>query len=59
MLNKKMKLKPLATLLSMGAISLFLSGCNQANSEETAPIVKPVKLMQVPDIAQQLSLIHI
>ncbi|MDA0148413.1 efflux RND transporter periplasmic adaptor subunit [Vibrio sp. LaRot3] len=52
MLNNKMKLKPLATLLSMGAISLFLSGCNQANSEETAPIVKPVKLMQVPDNAQ-------
>ncbi|WP_260260174.1 efflux RND transporter periplasmic adaptor subunit [Vibrio intestinalis] len=52
MLNNKMKLKPLATLFSMGAISLFLSGCNQANSEETAPIVKPVKLMQVPDNAQ-------
>ncbi|MGY3571665.1 efflux RND transporter periplasmic adaptor subunit [Vibrio paucivorans] len=42
-------------LLTVAAFSLVLAGCNKANSEMTNPVIKPVKLVEVPDLqAQQL-----
>lgn len=35
-------------LILLGGISVFLSGCNQANSEPQQEMVKPVKLYKVP-----------
>ncbi|MBA5764402.1 efflux RND transporter periplasmic adaptor subunit [Vibrio sp. 404] len=43
----------IARVVVISGIALFIAGCNQANSEETEFVVKPVKLFEVPDSAAQ------
>ncbi|MEH0690804.1 efflux RND transporter periplasmic adaptor subunit [Vibrio cholerae] len=40
----------LAKLALVAAVSSWIAGCNPANSEVTNPVVKPVKLLEVPDL---------
>jgi len=43
-------IKPAIKLLAVGAIAIVTAGCNKANSEVTHSVVKPVKLVEVPDL---------
>lgn len=49
--NRKLYNRGWVSSLAISSISLFLVGCNQANSEETNVVIKPVKLFEVPDFA--------
>lgn len=40
-------------LTAVIALSFFMVGCNQANSEPQKNIIKPVKLITVPDLSSQ------
>lgn len=42
----------LLKLTLIGSAGVFLAGCEQANSETQEAVIKPVKLYQVPDIAE-------
>lgn len=42
-------IKQLAQLGAIGLLLLSVTGCNKANSEITDPVVKPVKLIEVPN----------
>lgn len=37
-------------LFAVGSIALTIVGCNKANSEISEPVVKPVKLVEVPNL---------
>ncbi|MGF1908462.1 efflux RND transporter periplasmic adaptor subunit [Vibrio kasasachensis] len=43
----------IAKVLVVIGIGLFLTGCNQANSEETDKAAKSVKLFEIPDVTTQ------
>ncbi|MCG9580857.1 efflux RND transporter periplasmic adaptor subunit [Vibrio europaeus] len=45
------RIKQVTKLLAVGAIALAVAGCNKANSEISEPVVKPVKLVEVPDLS--------
>ncbi|MGF1680087.1 efflux RND transporter periplasmic adaptor subunit [Photobacterium minamisatsumaniensis] len=48
-------LTPFAKLAAIVLLGSILVGCNQANSEPTTEVIKPVKLYEVPVIATQES----
>ncbi|OAJ94233.1 efflux RND transporter periplasmic adaptor subunit [Vibrio bivalvicida] len=45
------RIKPAIKLLAVGVIAIGTAGCNKANSEMTHSVVKPVKLIEVPDLS--------
>ncbi|KJY83975.1 acriflavin resistance protein [Vibrio galatheae] len=45
------RMKSILKLVCVGALVVNLAACNKANSEITDPVVKPVKLLEVPDLA--------
>jgi len=53
MINRKFVTTYITRVLVISGIAMFLAGCNQANSEETNLVVKPVKLFEIPDSTVQ------
>lgn len=41
-------MKSIAKVLTVSALAIAIAGCNQANSEISEPVIKPVKLFQIP-----------
>lgn len=42
-------IKPTIRMAALGLFATALVGCNQANSEVSEPVVKPVKLIEIPN----------
>ncbi|PSW11345.1 efflux RND transporter periplasmic adaptor subunit [Photobacterium sanctipauli] len=53
--GQQASLTPFARLAAVVLLGSILVGCNQANSEPTAEVVKPVKLFEVPVVSAQAS----
>lgn len=53
MITSKYHLTKLTTVAAIAALSISLSGCNNANSEIIDPVITPVKLVTVPQLGQQ------
>ncbi len=45
------RMKPVSRVLALSALVLTVAGCNKANSEIAEPVVKPVKLFEIPNSA--------
>ncbi len=53
MITSKYRFVKLVSLAAVTALSISLSGCNNANSELMDPVITPVKLVTVPALGQQ------
>ncbi|MDN3679116.1 efflux RND transporter periplasmic adaptor subunit [Vibrio tapetis subsp. quintayensis] len=53
MITSNNHLAKLTSLAAIAALSLSLSGCNNANSEIIDPVITPVKLVTVPQLGVQ------
>ncbi len=52
MKSSQFRMKPIAKWLAVGALGLSLLGCNEAVSEESATVITPVKLVEIPDVSK-------